>query len=482
MKKILFSCLLSLGLLATASSQVVITELMYNPPGPDTLLEYLEIHNRGNTAVDISNWTFTGITYTFPAGTSFPAGGYIVICANASQANLATLGVSNPRIWTNSALTNTGEKIELFNGSGASQDVVEYGVATPWPPANNTGASMVLCDPASDNSLPSSWAAATTATTITLNNIAIKCNPGAAGGCTAGPPATFPLYTINKVTGENATTGVADSVNVDCTLEGVVYGVNLRGNFGLQFFIGDNTGGIALFNQNKSFGYTVTQGDRVQVKGYIAQFNGLTQLALDTVIKLSANNALNNAAVVAKPVESTESTLIRINGLTLLDPAAWDSTGNPAGFTVLALKTGTQDTVTIRVDNNTTLYAQPVPPQPFDVTGIGSQFDSSNPFTGGYQILPRYTEDISTLVSTREIDLSAYVKLSPNPTSDYALIEMTQKVAAISLISPTGQVLQRIKNPQDAELLPLRHLAAGTYMLRFEQGNASWSTRLVVLR
>jgi hypothetical protein len=49
-----------------ANAQLVLSELMYNPVGGSTN-EFVELHNAGDSAVDVGGWRFSaGITYTFP--------------------------------------------------------------------------------------------------------------------------------------------------------------------------------------------------------------------------------------------------------------------------------------------------------------------------------------------------------------------------------------------------------------------------------
>ena len=50
--------------MSAASADVVISEIMYDPTqGSDTDLEWIEIHNNGSTAVDVSSWTFDGSNF-----------------------------------------------------------------------------------------------------------------------------------------------------------------------------------------------------------------------------------------------------------------------------------------------------------------------------------------------------------------------------------------------------------------------------------
>ena len=73
-------CLAALGFFASrAHADIVINEIMYNPP-PSSGEDWLEIVNTGGAPVDITGYNFTqGITYTFPATTTIAAGEFIVV-------------------------------------------------------------------------------------------------------------------------------------------------------------------------------------------------------------------------------------------------------------------------------------------------------------------------------------------------------------------------------------------------------------------
>jgi len=482
MKKTLLTLLACLSILIAAQAQIVITEIMYNPPeaGTDSL-EYIELYNRTGSAVDVSNWTFAqGFVFTFPAGSSIGANQYITIARSASAFE-AAFGTTPTYIWEmGGALTNSGEDVVLHNGNGAQIDSVDYKNAAPWPtePAGN-GPSLVLCDPNADNNIATNWQAATTHTGVFVDSKEILANPGA--GATCGSAPSFPARSIAQVTNVNANTGVADSVGIDLTITGTVYGVNLRGTNGLQFtVIDDSNNGVAVFSQTDNLGYTVQEGDRISLSGFLGQFNGLLQMLPNTITKLSSGNSLVNPITVTKADESTESSLIRILNLHLVNPAAWDTTGNTAGFTVRAVSsTNTADTIDIRVDNNTNLYLQPVPPQPFNLTGIGGQFDSSNPFTSGYQVSPRYLADISTLVATHEADFSAEVLLTPNPASTYLSVRSALSFDRVRIIAATGTLVRTLNQADLSNQINIANLPAGTYFLRFEKDGGVWTTRFV---
>jgi hypothetical protein len=389
------------------------------------------------------------------------------------------LGVT-PQKWTNSALTNTGEKLELLNASGTVVDVVDYKATAPWPAAaNNTGASLVLCDPKADNNDPANWAAATTPTSLTVGGRPLLANPGKASNC--GFTLSYPARTIAQMTTEN-TNGVADSLGKPCELTGTVYGGNIQGTTGTQFFLLDNTvnTGIVVFNGGKRFGYTPTEKDRVTVRGTINQFNGLTQINADTIIKVSSDNPLLTPRPVTALSEATESSLIQIKNLSLYDPAQWTTGMGTGGFTVSAFSPDhPNDTIRIRIDNDVDLYNLPAPPQPFNLIGLGGQFDSSNPYTGGYQVLPRYRNDISTLVRTYEVDFSHAVRITPNPATSVWDIQSSVSFDRLRIFAPTGQLVRTIEAAFMTQQIDIRDWQAGVYFLQFEKDGGVWTARVV---
>ena len=487
-----------------AAGEVVITEIMYNPPesGTDSL-EYIEFYNNGDESIDLEGWTINGVDFTFPA-LSLAAGEYVVVAGNIA-AMQSVLNVTTPHEWTGGALSNGGETIQLINNIGAVVDEVSYDDGGDWVTTpDGDGPSLVLCDPSSDNSVAANWIAATTSLDAEADGNTYFGNPGADSGCPDGPIITW-LDTettvsegVGTVTGrvaiafgnDNPTSvdvvvsaltmaqetedytfetvtlifnagvtqdtqdvvvnivddaiaedteivaltlvnptndavisqsgvnfiitvedddtevdyeafpigavtltdenGVGTFIDSLVQIQGVVYGVNMRPS-GLQFtIIDENNDGIGLFLNSGDLGYTVNEGDEVIVQGQISQFNGLLQIVPETVELVDADNMLFDPTVVTELSEATESQLVTIENVMLVDPNDW--TGAGSGFNV-DVTDGT-NTYTVRIDADVNLYSMPAPTGTFNVTGLGGQFDNSSPFDGGYQLLPRYVEDI----------------------------------------------------------------------------------------
>ncbi len=137
---------------------VVINEFHYDPDNPVEQSEFIELHNTGAAAVDLSGWRIDeAVDFTFPAGSSIAAGGYVVIAQNAAHFQ-ARFGFAPLGVWEEGdKLNNEGETIELRNAANAVVDTVTYQLGWPWPTSGEFGSSVELINPALDNDLAGSW-------------------------------------------------------------------------------------------------------------------------------------------------------------------------------------------------------------------------------------------------------------------------------------------------------------------------------------
>ena len=138
------------------SGNVVINEIHYDPNVDYEAVEFLELTNAGDAAMDLSGAKFTdGVDYTFPAGTSLAPGAYLVVAGYPGDV-LAKWNVTAYGPWSGK-LSNDGEKITLKSATGETLDTVTYGVGFPWPVTGEYGDSIELINPTFDNSLPGNW-------------------------------------------------------------------------------------------------------------------------------------------------------------------------------------------------------------------------------------------------------------------------------------------------------------------------------------
>jgi hypothetical protein len=117
---------------------VLITEIMYNPSiggqVPENLAEeFIEIHNQGTEAVDLSAWTLVrGIDFVFPEQTRLEAGAYLVVAADAMAFEQTYPGIDQVLGPWSGRLSNSGETIELVDAHGRSVDKLHYADQGDW--------------------------------------------------------------------------------------------------------------------------------------------------------------------------------------------------------------------------------------------------------------------------------------------------------------------------------------------------------------
>ena len=189
------------GTAPSPAGQVVINEIMYNPPVAGA--EYVELYNTSGTITfDLSGWQVGGLSYTFPAGSLIGPGSFVVLAANRADF-AAAYGATNPVFDTFSGtLPTAGEILSLTTSNGQVVTQVRYQSAAPWPTnADGTGASLQLIDPLQDNWRAGNWTA-------------IQTNPGSfTPGTTnsvAQALAPFAPLWLNELQADNLT-GIANS-------------------------------------------------------------------------------------------------------------------------------------------------------------------------------------------------------------------------------------------------------------------------------
>ena len=140
------------------TSDVVINEIMYDPPFGAEGSEFLELYNRGAGPMDVSGWRLSeGITFDFPAGSMVAPGGYLVLAAHRKQfrkvyGDIPIAGAYQGR------LRHGGERLRLVDAAGHVADEVDFKAEGDWPIlAHGGGSSMELLNPWMDNARSSAW-------------------------------------------------------------------------------------------------------------------------------------------------------------------------------------------------------------------------------------------------------------------------------------------------------------------------------------
>lgn len=143
-----------LSFLSLQAEQVVISEIMYNPP--EGMYEFIEFENLTTTTHDIAGWKLRGsVSFDFPAYSSARANDSflrsrqrIIICetdpTTFREANGLSTGVVVLGPWTGK-LGNDGSRITLKDKNGVTKATVRYDDRYPWPVGpDGTGHTLVL--------------------------------------------------------------------------------------------------------------------------------------------------------------------------------------------------------------------------------------------------------------------------------------------------------------------------------------------------
>ena len=122
---------------------------------------WVELYNKGTQTVDLSGWRFDkGISYTFPEGTTLPAGGYLVVARDRAHLASAVSRCSDRgRLRRPAVQRRRGAAGSWTRGAIPSIRCATMKGGT-WPAAaDGGGSSLELRDPRADNNCGSAWGA-----------------------------------------------------------------------------------------------------------------------------------------------------------------------------------------------------------------------------------------------------------------------------------------------------------------------------------
>lgn len=223
-----------------------------------------------------------------------------------------------------------------------------------------------------------------------------------------------------------------------------VWGSN-RIDYGLQ----DATGGITLFLYGATMDLQI--GDFVEVTGEIDQYNGKAEIIPADVADITilgqgpipAVQEITIAVFLADP-EAYESELLKFSTAAIVD-GTWPSSGSDANLTITDVS---EAQVTMRVDKDTDVDEGLEPQGTFELTGLTGQYDSSDPYDSGYQILPRFYSDIVVLGDISPVFTN--VMFEPeNPTPDDA-VTVTAEIVDDGTV--TAQIVYNVDGGSDVQV------------------------------
>ncbi|NIA23714.1 MAG: T9SS type A sorting domain-containing protein, partial [Proteobacteria bacterium] len=186
-----------------------------------------------------------------------------------------------------------------------------------------------------------------------------------------------------------------------------------------SFYIQDSTGGIDVFSPGEAASLAYTLGKEIIVTGVVTEYNGLTELKYNDSTKITVISD-SGAIIQPEPLplsaglnEPREGMLLKVekgivastpyqsgtgynmqiwNGQAIIDVRINNSTGIPDAAIFKNLKNGDY----------------------ISMAGIEGQYDKTTPYTTGYQLMPRFIEDLS-LYTPSDTTTAMGIKLYPNP-------------------------------------------------------------------
>ncbi len=135
-------------------SKIIISEVMYQPPGTNTLQErnreFVELKNTGLETLDLSGVNFRG--FFFPTGATIGPGEFRVLVRNSNEFQAVHPGVRVDGTYL-TYLLNDDSTLYLNHASGGVLFSMSYGTFGPWPTTpddhgvTQLGFSLVPVDP-----------------------------------------------------------------------------------------------------------------------------------------------------------------------------------------------------------------------------------------------------------------------------------------------------------------------------------------------
>jgi hypothetical protein len=197
----------------------------------------------------------------------------------------------------------------------------------------------------------------------------------------------------------NDSTGVPVKVNTFVDVTGVITSTTQFGTNG-PVSLQDKTAGMAVYQNSSTnlFVSKVQMGDSVGVHALLTNYSGLAEMSYGAgsyYTLLSSGHSVEPKIVTISDIvnqqwngiENLESVLIRLNNITI------NSTGTfaNAGYSITDI-TGTLSTgLYIK---NASIIGTAIPNHPIDIIGILSQHSYGPLYNNGYQLQPRFIQDI----------------------------------------------------------------------------------------
>jgi hypothetical protein len=187
----------------------------------------------------------------------------------------------------------------------------------------------------------------------------------------------------------------ANGVPLDAGKTVAISAVCTEENFnptGTSAYVQDGDSGINIFISGTDL--ALARGTRYAIIGQVIQFSGLTEISPASAASVIPLGPDTEPAPLIIPIpdllanaEAYEGRLVKVTALNYVS-GIWGSAQTVGAADAAA------NPVDIRIQAGSSAAA--TPSWPASITGIFGQFDSTSPFTSGYQIMPRTDADVES--------------------------------------------------------------------------------------
>jgi len=316
-------------------TSLVFNEVLANPNGTPNKFdtdgngtaeatdEFIEIYNTSSSSLDISGLQFWDAGsknyFTIPSSTTLGANEFVVVVMKVKAGGTLPTVSSGSHAFTanrgSGVLNNSGDNIVLYDPATNKYIQATYNGSTQGNPTSYTGfpagatreGNVLNFGNATDGvslALSSNGTIANPVNHNAIGNGSVLATPGKSN---TAPTAITKIHTIQ---GDGTTSKIVGST---VTIEGIVVGdfQAITGNDKLKgFFVQEEdvdkdadlatSEGIFVYEGNASPVTDVSIGDKVQVTGKVAEYEGLTELKDITNITIVSNgNPLPTVASVS---------------------------------------------------------------------------------------------------------------------------------------------------------------------------------------
>ncbi len=234
--------------------------------------------------------------------------------------------------------------------------------------------------------------------------------------------------------------------NGDPVLNGQVVTVTGRvtatGEFGPKgpFFIQDETGGVAVYDYYGAYIPNLSIGDSVVVTGKVKPYNGLTELQyLEEVQIISHGEDISTDTIkpdemglIENNYEVNEGRFVILLNVYFLDTGTFEKN---TAYTIKDIE-GREGVVYIKSDE---LVGMTIPQETVFVKGVVNQYDREAPYFEGYEIFPRFKEDIDTMPSGGVEETQYKAKIRVNYMDGFIKIEGVESKHRVEIYNILGK-------------------------------------------